>query len=325
MTDAPPTKQTSRRDLAKQGDAIQLVGQRACDRCGKPFMPRTGSGGSAQRFCSTDCRLSFHTERLRSQRATTYAGQTALPATPHSATRETLTRSPAVAALHPWQSGVLDIADCQRTEFVVALKDGETASTQVETWPAEVRTFMDQHVGRWLDENKDARNVHTITVAAPNYDNIQSCVTIRHHSRMDFEARQRTEVRAAYIEPTRLPLPQQPAAAALHPWETGVLEIVNCGRVEFILALKEGEAAGTGIETWPAEVRALIKEDVNRWITENKETRTVRAMTVAAPKYHGIQSCVLILHHSPRHTPLFAGSSEPKALRAVLAGRKGVS
>ena len=182
MTDAPSTKQTSRRDLAKQGDAIQLIEQRVCDRCGKPFMPRTGSGGSAQRFCSADCRLSFHTERLRSQRTTTYAGQTALLATPHSATSETLTRSPAVAALHPWQSGVLDIADCQRTEFVVALKDGETASTQVETWPAEVRTFMDQHVGRWVDENKDARNVHAITVAAPNYDNIQSCVTILHHS-----------------------------------------------------------------------------------------------------------------------------------------------
>jgi hypothetical protein len=42
MTAAPPTKQTSRRDLAKQGDAIQLIEQRACDRCGKPFMPRTG-------------------------------------------------------------------------------------------------------------------------------------------------------------------------------------------------------------------------------------------------------------------------------------------
>ena len=312
MTDAPSTKQTSRRDLAKQGDAIQLVGQRACDRCGKPFMPRTSSGGSAQRFCSADCRLSFHTERLRSQRTTTYAGQTALLATPHSATSETLTRSPAVAALHPWQSGVLDIADCQRTEFVVALKDGETASTQVETWPAEVRTFMDQHVGRWVDENKDARNVHAITVAAANYDNIQSCVTILHHSRMDFKARQRTEVRAAYIEPTRLfatgeTLPQQPAAAALHRWETGVLDIVNSERVEFILALKEGEAAGTGIETWPAEVRALIEEDANRWITENKETRTVRAMTVAAPKYHGIQSCVPILHHSPRHNPPVCG------------------
>jgi hypothetical protein len=75
MTDAPPTKQTRRRDLATQGDAIQLIEHRACDRCGERFMPRTGSGGSAQRFCSADCRLSFHTERLRAQRTGLYAGQ----------------------------------------------------------------------------------------------------------------------------------------------------------------------------------------------------------------------------------------------------------
>jgi hypothetical protein len=81
MTDAPPIKQTSRRDLAKQRDAIQLIEQRACDRCGKRFMPRTGSDGSAQRFCSAACRLSFHTERLRAQRTSLYVGQLPQPAT----------------------------------------------------------------------------------------------------------------------------------------------------------------------------------------------------------------------------------------------------
>ena len=63
-------------------------------------------------------------------------------------------------------------------------------------------------------------------------------------------------------------------------------------------ALKEGEAAGTRIDSWPAEVRALMDQHVRRWVEENKEARTVRAMTVAAPKHHSIQSCVLILHHS---------------------------
>ena len=37
---------------------------------------------------------------------------------------------PAASALHSWETGFLDIANCQRTEFVVALKDGETAGTQ---------------------------------------------------------------------------------------------------------------------------------------------------------------------------------------------------
>src|SRR5271156_1993368 len=47
----------------------------SCEKCGKPFEPRSGSGGSAQRFCCTRCRLSFHRERLRAQRTSLYAGQ----------------------------------------------------------------------------------------------------------------------------------------------------------------------------------------------------------------------------------------------------------
>ena len=93
---------------------------------------------------------------------------------------------------------------------------------------------------------------------------------------------------------------RDPAVAALHPWETGVLDIANCERTEFVVALKGGETAGTRIQTWPAEVQALDGQACSRWVEENKERRTVSAMTVAAPKYHGIQSCVLILHLSPK-------------------------
>jgi hypothetical protein len=95
-------------------------------------------------------------------------------------------------------------------------------------------------------------------------------------------------------------LPRQPAVAALQPWETAVLDIANCERTEFVVALKDGENAGTRVETWPPEVRVFIDQHVNRWVEENKHTRTVRAITVAAPKYDGIQSCVLILHHNAK-------------------------
>ena len=99
-------------------------------------------------------------------------------------------------------------------------------------------------------------------------------------------------------------LPCEPAVAALHPWKTGTLDIANCQRTEFVVALNEGEGAGTRVETWPPEVRIFIDQHVSRWVEDNKEKRTVRAMTLAAPKYDGIQSCVLILHHSPkRMTP----------------------
>jgi hypothetical protein len=59
---------------------------RSCEKCGKPFTPRSGSGGSVQRFCGTDCRLGFHRERLRSQRIGLYAGQLPQPATQQPAT-----------------------------------------------------------------------------------------------------------------------------------------------------------------------------------------------------------------------------------------------
>ena len=56
---------------------MTLIGAelRSCEKCGNRFTPRSGSGGSVQRFCGTDCRLSFHRERLRSQRTGLYAGQ----------------------------------------------------------------------------------------------------------------------------------------------------------------------------------------------------------------------------------------------------------
>ena len=90
------------------------------------------------------------------------------------------------------------------------------------------------------------------------------------------------------------------AVAALRPWETTVLDIADCERIEFVVALNNGEAAGVRIETWPPEVRAFVDQHVSRWFDENKETLIIRAMTVAAPKHGGVQSCVVILHHFPR-------------------------
>ena len=157
--------------------------QRACDRCGKPFSPRHGTGGSEQRFCSRDCQRTSNRERQRTQRRASYAGPKTLPASGKPTQNEKLVSKAAVAELHPWETGVLDIANCERTEFVVALKDGEAAGTRVETWPPNVRTLMDRHVSRWVEENKQTRTVRAITVAAPKCRGTQSCVLILHHSR----------------------------------------------------------------------------------------------------------------------------------------------
>ena len=55
-----------------------------CERCGKLFEPRNGNGGKPQRFCSTDCRLAFHSEGQRNanvaQRRPTCSASAQLPA-----------------------------------------------------------------------------------------------------------------------------------------------------------------------------------------------------------------------------------------------------
>jgi hypothetical protein len=156
--------------------------QRACKGCGKFFMPRQNTGGSPQRFCTSGCRLSFHRERQRTQRIGSYAGQPTAPAILGPKSSATQPSEPAVRQLRPWETGVLDIAGCDRTEFVLALEEGEVAGTRPETWPPELRALMDGDVRRWVEENKQTRTVYAITVAAPKYDGIQCCVRILHHS-----------------------------------------------------------------------------------------------------------------------------------------------
>jgi hypothetical protein len=99
------------------------AGLRSCQKCGKAFEPRSGSGGSLKRFCCTGCRLDFHKKRQRSERRGMYAGPT--PSCPggQPAGSEKLSRPPAVAALGPWETGVLDIAGCDRTDSGIRLSD----------------------------------------------------------------------------------------------------------------------------------------------------------------------------------------------------------
>jgi hypothetical protein len=104
-----------------------------------PISPRRAGASSPWRF-STARRTLIENASVRSleqrtsrQSPTRWFGPTQ---------GETLPREPPVAALHPWQTGVLDIADCDRAEFVIALQEDESAETRIETWPAEVRAFV---------------------------------------------------------------------------------------------------------------------------------------------------------------------------------------
>jgi hypothetical protein len=48
-----------------------LIDKPLCENCQKPFEPRSGSGGKPQRFCSADCRATFHNDAQHSQRSPT--------------------------------------------------------------------------------------------------------------------------------------------------------------------------------------------------------------------------------------------------------------
>ena len=125
-----------------------------------PISPRRAGASSPWRF-STAGRILIENASVRSLEQRT-SRQTTRWFGPTQG--GTLPREPPVAALHPWQTGVLDIADCDRAEFVIALQEGESAETRIETWPAVVRAFMDQHVNRWVENNKASRTVLAITL-----------------------------------------------------------------------------------------------------------------------------------------------------------------
>jgi hypothetical protein len=53
-----------------------------CEQCDTPFAKRKGSGGSAQRFCSAQCRQASHTNAQRGQRNPACDAATPPAATP---------------------------------------------------------------------------------------------------------------------------------------------------------------------------------------------------------------------------------------------------
>ena len=86
---------------------------KTCEQCGNEFSPRNGNGGSPQRFCSQECRGSFH-KAQRSQRAPACS---ALPAVIDPPVPEPSTEAPAANSDFDWND----------TENVILQAQPETA------------------------------------------------------------------------------------------------------------------------------------------------------------------------------------------------------
>ena len=65
----------------------------------------------ASERCFDECRMVFHKERQRAQRS-------ALARLVTGEERETVPRKYTIAALGPCENGLLDVSNCERTEFV---------------------------------------------------------------------------------------------------------------------------------------------------------------------------------------------------------------
>jgi hypothetical protein len=109
-----------------------------------------------------------------------------------------------------------------------------------------------------------------------------------------------------------------------------VLNIADCQRTEFVVALKEGEAAGTRSETWPPEVQAFMEKSVNRWVEDNKQKHTIRAMTVVRSemRQHPVM-CRDPASRSERmmpctHTSLMAEVRQGASIRLAKSHRRKV-
>jgi len=76
---------TSSASISSPSTASQII---ASARNAASFLLRAGTVRQRQRFCTTDCRLTFQRERQRAQRTALYAGPTALSATERPAPNE---------------------------------------------------------------------------------------------------------------------------------------------------------------------------------------------------------------------------------------------
>jgi hypothetical protein len=59
-------------------DFFEPTAERQCQHCGQPFIPRQRSGGSPQKFCSTECRRQARKDQRAASAASAHARNAAI-------------------------------------------------------------------------------------------------------------------------------------------------------------------------------------------------------------------------------------------------------
>ncbi len=92
------------------------------------------------------------------------------------------------------------------------------------------------------------------------------------------------------------------------------IDVGDCDRVEFCVALHEHERAGHRVESWPAAVKVQIERAMATWAERNGGRRIVLVSSGIAERM-----CVLIVHHRDKAASAAAPAASAAAVEAAPA------
>lgn len=97
----------------------------------------------------------------------------------------TLPRKPQIVDLHPWET-VLDIEQCDRTEFFLTLHEHEAKKPDLalrpDTWPDDVVRRIYNHMAEWIERHPQ-RSPKAVTYGILQHESFgKCCVAVLHHA-----------------------------------------------------------------------------------------------------------------------------------------------
>jgi hypothetical protein len=152
-------------------DATSNAPAPLCEECGQPFTERKGTGGKPQRFCSPECRTTYHSEnRQRDQRSPTCSERAVTPVTPVAKPTPTTKEVPQRAYEEDVTEFDWNDEDTLvlRRQFAVAVyrtPDGSLVIRQERDWNEEDDTCIvisPENVGDFVDRLTDAAGIPTV-------------------------------------------------------------------------------------------------------------------------------------------------------------------
>jgi hypothetical protein len=138
-----PIEASEQNPLADDADSPLWIDRAHCSHCGKTFFPRAGSGGRPQRFCSPECRTTFHAQR--SQRSEPHVGENGaggVEAPPAETRTLTVPRPEQDGCEFDWSDDDVVVLREQRLTAVYRNPHGDLVIRQERSWNEDEDPFL---------------------------------------------------------------------------------------------------------------------------------------------------------------------------------------